>query len=240
MSKGGRGKGKNNNRTADRNPLPEVAPFEYVDPKARERAARVEEAIPDPPTPPGMIAPPRFRNRNKGERKVRASSIVRNPKNFRTHPEYQQQAVATILDRIGFVGKLLVRELPDGRFELIDGHLRSDLMGEDEVEVIVTDLTEAEADELLAVYDKTAALAIPDHDKLRDLLAGLDAAGTPLLDMGYPEWELQQLLPVSFTPGPAAGGEGGGAPGEAGPPSGEPPAVAHVCPNCGFALGGAK
>lgn len=219
----------------DRNPIPEVPPFEYVDPKARERAARVEEAIPAPPSPPGAYPPPRFRNRNKGERRVRASVIVRNPLNFRTHPEFQQNAVASILDRIGFVGKLIVRELADGRFELLDGHLRSDLLGDDEVDVVVTDLDDDEARVFLAVYDKAAALAIPDHDKLRDLLAGLNADGVPLLDLGYPEWELVQLLPAEFTPGPAAGG-----PPAAGPTPTAPPAAGHVCPNCGFALGTTK
>ena len=44
---------------------------------------------------------------------------------------------------------LLARELEDGSLELVDGHLRADTTPDQEVPVLVLDVTEAEADKLL-------------------------------------------------------------------------------------------
>jgi hypothetical protein len=41
----------------------------------------------------------------------------------------------------------LARELPDGRLQLIDGHLRAATMPDEEVPVIILDLNEEEADD---------------------------------------------------------------------------------------------
>jgi hypothetical protein len=100
-----------------------------------------------------------------------------------------------VLERIGFVGAVLARRLHDGSLELIDGHLRRDLLGNQEVTVLVTDLNEAEADEILATHDQLGTLALPDSDKLRSLLGSLKANDVPLIDMGWPEYKLDQVLP---------------------------------------------
>jgi hypothetical protein len=52
---------------------------------------------------------------------------------------------------------LLARELPDGRLQLIDGHLRSDITPDMDVPVLILDITEAEADKLLATLDPLAS-----------------------------------------------------------------------------------
>jgi integrase len=92
------------------------------------------------------------------------------PDNWRTHPPAQRDAFRALLSEIGFAGAELVRELPDGSLELIDGHLRAEEMGDREVPVLVTDLTEDEARKLLATFDPVGALAQADAAKLDALL----------------------------------------------------------------------
>src|SRR5579864_6744989 len=82
-------------------------------------------------------------------RRVRARDLLPNPKNWRRHPKVQADALRGLLDEIGIADALLARELPDGRLQLIDGHLRAETMPDEEVPVLILDLNEAEADKLL-------------------------------------------------------------------------------------------
>ena len=97
-------------------------------------------------------------------------SRVNNPKNWRTHPKAQQDALRGLLAEIGFADALLAREV-DGQLQLIDGHLRAETTPDMEVPVLVLDVDEAEADKLLATLDPLAAMAGASADKLQDLLA---------------------------------------------------------------------
>ena len=76
-----------------------------------------------------------------------------------------------LLDEIGYVDVLIARELPDGRLGLIDGHLRRDTTPDQEVPVIVVDVTEKEADKILATLDPLAAMAEMDSERITSLLA---------------------------------------------------------------------
>lgn len=114
-------------------------------------------------------------DRVKDMRKVPASSLKPSPYNWRSHPKEQTDALRAILARFGFAGAELTRELPDGTLELIDGHARAELMGDRPVAVIVTDLSEAEAKELLLMFDPVGDLAGADTEKLSDLLAAVEA-----------------------------------------------------------------
>ena len=100
-----------------------------------------------------------IRNRIKELRNVLASSLKPNPKNWRTHPQAQSQAMRGILDEIGYADSLIARELPDGSLMLIDGHLRAETTPDEMVPVQIVDLTEAEADKLLLSLDPLAAMA---------------------------------------------------------------------------------
>ncbi len=115
-----------------------------------------------------------IRDRIKELRRVRADLLRPHPKNWRTHPRAQQDALRGILAEIGYADALLARELPDGSLELIDGHLRAETTPEAEVPVLVLDLDEAEAAKLLAVLDPLAAMAVPDPDLLAALLPGIE------------------------------------------------------------------
>ncbi len=107
---------------------------------------------------------PAIRDRVVDFRRVPASELVPNPKNWRLHNDAQRRYLHDTLDRVGFAGAELVRRLPDGRLMLIDGHLRAEELGDTPLPVLVTDLTAEEADALLATFDPLARLAGTDQD----------------------------------------------------------------------------
>lgn len=112
----------------------------------------------------------KIRDRIKEFRRVRASQLRPHPKNWRTHPAAQQDALRGILAEIGYAGALLARELADGSLELIDGHLRADTTPDAEVPVLVLDLDEHEAAKLLALHDPLTGMAGTNEDVLAELL----------------------------------------------------------------------
>jgi DNA modification methylase len=111
----------------------------------------------------------RVRDRVKKLVRVPAGSLRPNPKNWRTHPKAQANALRGLLGEIGYADALLARETPDG-LQLIDGHLRAETTPDSIVPVLVLDVTEAEADKLLLTLDPLAAMAEGDADSLRALL----------------------------------------------------------------------
>ena len=114
-----------------------------------------------------------IRDRIDGLRRVPASELRTNPKNWRRHPDGQRSAMAALLEEIGFAGALIVYE-QDGRLTIIDGHLRADIADDHKVPVLVLDVTEEEADKLLATYDPIGAMAERDDEVLKELLAGIE------------------------------------------------------------------
>ncbi len=115
-----------------------------------------------------------IRDRIKELRRVRASELRPNPRNWRTHPERQRDALRGVLAEIGYADALLARELPDGSLELVDGHLRAETTPDLEVPVLVLDLSEQEAAKLLVLLDPLAGLAETDSDVLARLLADVE------------------------------------------------------------------
>jgi len=124
-----------------------------------------------------------IRNRIKELRHVPASDLRPNPKNWRTHPKAQQDALRGILAEVGMADACLARELDDGTLMLIDGHLRAETIGEDTVPVLILDVDEAEADKILATLDPLAAMADSDAVKLDDLLRNIDTGSEALQKM---------------------------------------------------------
>src|SRR5262245_18856696 len=115
-----------------------------------------------------------IRNRIKELRHVRAGDLRPHPKNWRKHPEAQQNALRGILAEVGFVDALMVRELPDGSLQIVDGHLRAETTPDAMVPVLVVDLNDAEAEKVLATFDPLAAMAEPDKAQLDALLKGIE------------------------------------------------------------------
>ena len=116
----------------------------------------------------------RIRDRIRELRRVKAAQLRPHPKNWRRHPQAQQDALRGILAEIGYADALLARELPDGSLELIDGHLRAETTPDTEVPVLVLDLDDQEAAKLLALHDPLAGLAEADDKLLADLLSQVE------------------------------------------------------------------
>ena len=125
----------------------------------------------------------RLRDRIKEFRRVPAHELQPNPKNWRTHPTAQQDALRGVLAEVGIAGAVLARETAEGGLMLIDGHLRTDVMHDQEIPVLVLDVDEAEADKLLATIDPLAAMAEADAGKLDELLREIDTGSEALQEM---------------------------------------------------------
>lgn len=126
-----------------------------------------------------------IRNRITDFRMVKASELRPNPRNWRKHPEAQQNALRGILAEVGYVDALLARTLPDGSLELVDGHLRAETTPDQEVPVLVLDVTEAEADKILATFDPLGDMAEANAEALAELLGDVEtnnAAVQAMLD----------------------------------------------------------
>jgi hypothetical protein len=113
-----------------------------------------------------------IKNRIKELRQVKASELLPNPRNWRRHPASQSNALRGILAEVGYADALIAYETPDGLM-LIDGHLRAETTPDVEVPVLVTDLSEQEADKLLATLDPLAAMAEQDTAALSALLGSM-------------------------------------------------------------------
>lgn len=124
-----------------------------------------------------------IRDRIKELKRIPAGQLRPNPKNWRIHPEAQQNALRGLLAEVGFADALLARELPDGSYELIDGHLRAETTPNLEVPVLVLDVNAEEADKLLASVDPIGAMAGRDDTKLRALLEGVTTRSDGLREM---------------------------------------------------------
>ena len=115
-------------------------------------------------------------------RRVPASELNANPKNWREHPAEQQRAMQGVLEEVGIAGALLARETPDG-LELIDGHLRTEMNDATEWPVLILDVDENEADVLLASVDPIGALAKTNTDQLAALLGQIETDNADLDSM---------------------------------------------------------
>ncbi len=99
--------------------------------------------------------------------------LVENPKNFKIHPETQQEMMGGTLNAIGWIDTVIVNQ---NTGNMIDGHMRVKLAiehGEKTVPVIYVDLTKEEEDNALASLDPIGTFAKEEKSKLQELLAGL-------------------------------------------------------------------
>lgn len=125
----------------------------------------------------------KIRDRIRELRRVPAAELRPNPKNWRTHPQAQADALKGVLAEVGMADAVLARELPDGSLMLIDGHLRVETMPTETVPVLVLDVDEAEADKVLATLDPLAAMAEADAAKLDAILRDIDTGSEAVQKM---------------------------------------------------------
>ena len=78
-----------------------------------------------------------IRDRIRELRRVPVQQLVPHPKNWRLHPRAQKDAFAALRSEIGFAGVLLVRDLKDGRYQILDGHMRAAMTPDGFIPVVV-------------------------------------------------------------------------------------------------------
>jgi len=116
-------------------------------------------------------------------RRVPASELRPNPKNWRIHPDGQKEGLRTVLAEIGMVDAVIARELPDGGLELVDGHLRTETVTDTPIPCLILDITEEESDIVLSTLDPLASLASPNLESLASLMKSVMNNGNERLDI---------------------------------------------------------
>jgi Acetyltransferase (GNAT) family len=111
-----------------------------------------------------------FRDRIKEHRRVKASTIKPHPENFREHPTAQSRAMTGVLEEVGISRSLLGYDDPEWGLVLLDGHLRQEIYGDQDVEIEVLNVTRDEARKILATLDPLATMAATNTEKLDELL----------------------------------------------------------------------
>lgn len=152
-----------------------------------------------------------IQDRVKELRRVPASELKPNPRNWRTHPVAQRDALRGVLADVGFADAVVARELADGTLELVDGHLRAETMQDAAVPVLVVDLDDQEATKVLLTHDALATMVGVDQENLATLLdeaqfeseavesmfAGMKPDNAPLLaDAERPEIDVPESYQV--------------------------------------------
>lgn len=149
-----------------------------------------------PPPKPRLRKKP-WQSRIVGEGEEAPDQLLANPDNYRIHPQHQQDVLAAVLDRVGWVQRVIVNKR-SGR--MVDGHARVALAisrEEATVPVLYVDLSESEEALVLASLDPISALAVTDDSKLQELLGVLPQ---DMRDLAALVWaEPERGTEVSFT-----------------------------------------
>lgn len=108
---------------------------------------------------------------------MKASELQENTGNWRRHPDEQKGAMTSMMTKLGITDAVIAYESPraGGKLVLIDGHLRREITGTDTIPTLILDLTDEEADLMLATFDPLGDLALMDAEALRTLLEATDA-----------------------------------------------------------------
>lgn len=146
-----------------------------------------------------------FRNRIIGLEHVPACDLIAHPNNWRLHSERQKSALSGLLSEVGFVDAVVARRTRQG-LQLIDGHCRAEVAGNEKVPVLVVDLSDDEAAKVLALLDPLAAMADVDAAALDSLLKSIESddaavaellsqlAAEPVLEFAEPPESVQDNL----------------------------------------------
>lgn len=127
------------------------------------------------PEPPAGAA---YRNRIKALVWLTADQIAPAPKNPRLHPAAQKRALAGVLEELGVLDAVLVWQRPDGLYELLDGHLRTETLGNQTIPALVLDVeSEAEARRIIATFDRVGELAEWHAETLQEVLSAAGPLG---------------------------------------------------------------
>lgn len=101
---------------------------------------------------------------------VAKADLTPHPLNWRMHPDKQKAAMRGILAEVGNVAPIIARRLADGKWQIIDGHLREETLPGEKVDVLEVDLTDEETALVLASFDAIGDLAEQNDENLAALL----------------------------------------------------------------------
>ena len=115
-----------------------------------------------------------WKNRIVETADMAVKDLKANPKNWRKHPQAQQNALSGVLDAVGWVAPVIFNRQSG---HLIDGHLRLELAvkrKEKTLPVSVVDLSPDEEAMILATFDPIAAMAEADRQMLAGLMQSIE------------------------------------------------------------------
>lgn len=115
-------------------------------------------------------------------RRIPAKDLKPNPRNWRQHPTAQSDALRGVLAEIGWADAVPARETDD-RLDLSDGHLRTQIAVDEMIPVLIVDVTDEEADKILASHDPIGAMAETNAAALEGLLQDIETKSEALETM---------------------------------------------------------
>jgi len=124
-----------------------------------------------------------IRNRIIEQRLVTPDEVAPNPRNWRTHPQSQRDALRGILGQVGIAAPVIAyySERAGNRLMLIDGHERMTVGVP--FPCAILDVDDAEADTLLATFDPITAMATANNEALDALLRDVTTDSPALTQM---------------------------------------------------------
>jgi len=111
-----------------------------------------------------------WKNRIVGQGEIDPEQLLANPRNWRIHPEAQQEALQGSLEEVGWVDEVTVNKRTGF---VIDGHLRVALAlrhNQKKVPVKYVDLSEEEEMLILMTLDPITGMAVMDAEKMQVLI----------------------------------------------------------------------
>ena len=130
-----------------------------------------------------------------------ARDLTPHPGNWRNHGKAQVEALRGVLGEVGIAGAILAyrSERNGGKLTVIDGHLRRDAAPQ-KWPVLILDVTDAEADYILATHDPLAAMADADAAALDALLSSVNSGEAAVQEMLAALAEDAGIAPPDFEP----------------------------------------
>jgi len=135
-------------------------------------------------------------NRILGHGEESPENLLANPANWRIHSKTQQDALGTVLEQVGLVQSVIVNQRSGF---VVDGHLRIALAmrsGQKTIPVTYVDLSADEEAIVLASLDSITAMAVPDVDKLAELVQSVETEDESILAMLAAVTESDKMPPV--------------------------------------------
>ncbi len=105
---------------------------------------------------------------------VEVAAIIANPRNWRTHPKFQQDVLRELLNTVGWVSGVIINERDN---MLLDGHLRvmlAEKNGETQIPAVFVNVPPKMALKLLALLDPVTGMSFQDADNLNTLRGLVD------------------------------------------------------------------